>query len=151
MLLFLLRFIVVISLLHFNHAFAFALSPELSAQDPTSEVEYLEDKTGQLTLKDIIAADSAQSFKPVNALNKVIYFGQSSSTFWLKLPLKTTEVSNEDWVLDIQSTHLDEVTFYGFNTLPIKTGSMLSFATRPYAYRNFAFPLTLQTQEHNFF
>ena len=147
----LLKYVIFIALFSINPVHALELNAGHTELDPTTAVEYLEDKTGQLTLADIISADHAQQFKPVDPRNKVIYFSQSNSTFWLKLALQRTEDSNANWVLDIQNKHLDEITFYGFNAPPIKTGDLLPFATRPYAYRYFAFPMSVDTQSHPYY
>ena len=145
------RLIVFIVLCSVNPVHALELGTGQTELDPTPTIEYLEDKSGQLTLNDIIADDKAQQFKPVKPSNKVIYFSQSNSTFWLKLVLNRTEEAKTEWVLDIQNKHLDEITFYGFNAQPIKTGDLLPFATRPYAYRFFAFPMSVDTQSHPYY
>ena len=147
----LIRFIFLASLFNVSHAFALALSPEMPEQDPTPEVQYLEDKTGQLAFEDMTKLAVSQQFKPVKASNKIINLGNSTSTFWLKFPLKNVGDPHVNWVLDVQSSRLGEITFYGFNAAPIKTGAQLPFNTRPYAYQAFAFPLDLQSQAHDYY
>ena len=77
----LLRYVIFVALVSIKPVHALELNAGHTELDPTTAVEYLEDKTGQLTLADIISADHAQQFKPVDPRNKVIFFSCCHSSF----------------------------------------------------------------------
>ena len=71
-------------------------------------MEFLEDKTGALTIGEVSSATN--NFKKGD--KQIQVFGQSKSAFWVKIPLELIKGSEEKWNLKINSNEWSRVQFY---------------------------------------
>ena len=84
----------------------------------TSQFQLLEDKSGQLDIKDVMQADTEGQFKPLPGNLSASY---SKSVFWLKLALKrSNEGVSQHWLMELTPVMLDDVRLYH----PMANGSM---------------------------
>lgn len=106
-------------------------------------VEYYEDRSASLTLKDIIRLDSENKFSstPKVPLN----FGYSPYTYWLSFSVFGETESGSGWVLDVPYAPLDYVTLYvpdgKGDYREYKSGDRLPFSVRQIKYKNPVFML----------
>ncbi|MHB1000937.1 MAG: sensor domain-containing diguanylate cyclase [Armatimonadota bacterium] len=84
----------------------------------TPYIEYLEDKTGSLTINDV--SSSAMNHKFLKTGDKTINFGMSKSTFWLRCYV-TNQDTNHRWLLDTGRVFLTSSQLY-VRPLNSKTG-----------------------------
>ncbi|CAG9295879.1 sensor histidine kinase [Celerinatantimonas diazotrophica] len=73
----------------------------------TQNIQYLTDKTGQLTLKDILKreGDFTSVAFPFGA-------GFSNNAYWFRFTLQRGQGAAKDWLLTISPTYLDSVKLY---------------------------------------
>ena len=69
---------------------------------------FYEDKTGKCTIDSIQLLSSQQQFKPFR--NEILNFGNSKSTFWIKLVLQNN--TPDVWVIEISKPHMGYVSFF---------------------------------------
>lgn len=106
-------------------------------------VEYIEDSSGQLDIKEIAR-------QPESAWNKhskkIPNFGFTQSAYWFRIQLQTN--GERRWLLDIDYPLLDEIAMYTFDGArplqTVQTGDTKPFAERPLKHVSFVLPLTLQ-------
>ena len=108
-------------------------------------VEVLEDADGSLNIADVERPDIAARFRPVAGRGE-LNFGYSDATYWLRVRLLAPPGAPSSWRLEVDQPSLDYLTFFlrhnsGFARLD--GGDRTAFAARPYAHRNFVFPLVL--------
>ncbi len=108
-----------------------------------------EDKTGELTLEDIVSESYITKFTPSQQKN--LSFGYSESTIWVKVQLQNLFPARDDWLFEIGYPVLDEVTFYYKDDYgswyPVELGDHRPFHQRPMAHRNFIVPLDISDME----
>jgi signal transduction histidine kinase len=107
----------------------------------SSSLEYLEDKTGSMHIREVL-----QSTQFKTSTHSVANFGVSSSTYWIKLSI-LNQTLVENLVLELGYPLLDEVTIYH----PSAAGSIDSvgmgenepFHFRKYRNQNYLFDLRI--------
>lgn len=111
----------------------------------TSNLAFLEDESGKMSIEDIIK--NKANFRSTNG--EVPNFGVSKSSFWLKMDVKNR--SNKPIRAELAYPILDRVEFYKvqnnrvlFSTL---TGEAFPFTSRVNSGVNFNFPLQLQQNQ----
>ena len=101
--------------------------------DILTEVEFLTDSAGDLSLENIVQNPEKNSFKPL----KEDSYQKSKNTYWLRFKLSQTSSHNGDWLLDFQ--YWSYVDFYyrnGDKWEVKKTGRLFPFAQRDYPVAN---------------
>jgi two-component system, sensor histidine kinase LadS len=111
-------------------------------------VDYLEDKTGSLTLDDV-TGKAAQSF--VASRKETPNFGFTGSAYWFRLELSNRHSSAQAWLLESQYpllNRLDVHLVYPDNRIVSSTGgSSFPFAQRAIKHRNVMFQVPLAKGE----
>lgn len=104
------------------------------------DLEYLEDSSRSLVFRSV----EKLPFAPVPSAKPS--FGYSSSAYWLRFSLESTE-PREVWI-ELVSL-VDSIEMYAVSPsggiVRMNTGRMEPLHTRPIAHRNFVFPLPLET------
>ena len=103
------------------------------------QTEFLEDKTGQLTLTDVRAKD----IKWLPANKKLLNFGITASAYWFRFTVDNISDHEQSWYLELAWPHLSKIEV----SLPqnngpyqtIKTGGHYPFSTRAVADKGFVF------------
>ncbi|MFN0048587.1 MAG: 7TM diverse intracellular signaling domain-containing protein [Cytophagales bacterium] len=106
---------------------------------------FFEDKKGNLTIDDFLAAPNSLIFSPKHKNN----FGYSPSAYWFKLNIDTDSIGNA-FVLACENTTINYLDFYlvdanGEVVKSNKTGNSRPFSTREYDNRYFIFNLPLKS------
>ncbi|ADD67595.1 periplasmic/7TM domain sensor diguanylate cyclase [Denitrovibrio acetiphilus DSM 12809] len=106
-------------------------------------VEYYEDKTATLTLKDAIRLNNENQFR--SSVKLPLNFGYSKSTYWLSFSVMGDTASMSGWVLDIPYAPLDYITVYIPNGkgsyAEFRGGDKVRFKDRQVEYKNAVFML----------
>ena len=108
---------------------------------------FLEDKEGKLTLDEILRPETQAAFRPVPSIGPGANFGLTRSAIWLRINLKTSLGTPEDWLLEVAYPPLDSVQLYSpdaaFGMERQLAGDGLPFASRAVAHRNHVLPVRL--------
>lgn len=122
----------------------FTIAPSLDHSSLGKQVEILEDKSGNLTINDVISSKISGQFHPSE--QEEPGFGFTSSVYWVRLTVNNTQDQTVDWYLEIGYPLLDYIDLYipnGEGNFSIKkTGDRLPFNSREVNYRNFVFHLS---------
>lgn len=116
---------------------------------PGKDVEYFEDKGGELELIDIISNEKFIDFKKNDS--ELVNFGYTKSAFWVKIKWNGNDVRYKNLILDVQSAILDSIEFYqkiDDKWNEIKTGDSLEFDSRDVNHHNFVFRVVNQENEN---
>lgn len=117
---------------------------------PAAQLMYLEDPSGTLEIADLLDPGMAHGFQPLRADNEEINFGYSASAYWLRLELsRPAEASpGARWLLEVAFPWLDLVELYSpqpsGECVGALAGDLLPWEERPFAHRNFVFPLEVR-------
>lgn len=110
------------------------------ARDLAPHTEALEDPSGKLKLRDVVAGPAARRFRPAPA---GMSFGFKPTALWLRFQVDNHAHDDSHWVLELDYPLLDYVTLYVVNAdghvEEHRTGDMLPFSTRDMTAANFAF------------
>ncbi|MDP3652375.1 MAG: 7TM diverse intracellular signaling domain-containing protein [Rhodoferax sp.] len=127
-----------------------ALELPLGATAPVSLTEYfsvLEDPERALTLADVQKADVSGRFVSGFPAGDALNFGYSRSAYWLRLTLKNSSDQALQRMLEVHYPGITSIQLHqptaGGPSVSVETGSVMPFATRPYANRFFVFPLNV--------
>lgn len=120
---------------------------KLSASKPSYTLGkflyYLEDKTNQLTFKEVLNAP--QRFK--KSTTKNLNFGFSKATYWLRCQVSQDKNAQFNWLLNQDYPLIDEVVFYyqdaQGNWQHKKNGDQMPIYKRSPQTRTIVFPLKL--------
>ena len=115
------------------------------------QVEVFVDKTRKVQAEEIIKTPHRFDFQPTSAFTSEINFGFSKAVYWVKIPLSRQQEAPNEWVLEIPYLGLNEVCFYEPGKPVVTSGAIAPIDTRPFQYRYFAFPLTLQPETQYFY
>ncbi|MDC0254329.1 ATP-binding protein [Bacteriovoracales bacterium] len=112
MVLWLFKKLILITILFNSYAFAVevssvVLNTEKEFDVDSRSLEVYQDYSGKLNIEDILKR--SKDFKKNN--KRVLGFGFSKATIWIKLPIKNKSLI-KDWVLTINFPDLDELIFY---------------------------------------
>lgn len=112
------------------------------ANSVVPQVDYLEDRSGQLTLAEVTAPERAADFRalPPGAEPN---FGLSASVYWLRFELRAEPGAAADRLLEVAYPFLGSVVLHGPDGQTIASGAKLPFETRTTPHRHFIFPLRL--------
>jgi len=136
-------------------AMAWAAGLDASRLDraPVSLTEHfaiLEDPEQTLTLADMSRPEIASRFITGQAPGETLNFGYTTSAYWLRLRLDNPSDQAVERMLELVTPYLYSIQFHQpkpdqtYRT--ILTGRAWPFTERPYANRNFVFPLLLPPQ-----
>ncbi|HKY00924.1 MAG TPA: diguanylate cyclase [Burkholderiales bacterium] len=107
---------------------------------------YLVDPDQKLDLVSVRKADANAQLTQISESGE-INFGYSAAAFWLAFTVTSTPDTPHDWLLEIGFPSLDDIEAYlpaagGYKQ--VKVGDLQPFAARPFAHRNFVFPIEFQ-------
>lgn len=128
--------LVAVVVANADPAFA-TLAPQVNL---AGSVEFIEDAEGKLTLADV-TGEAASRFRPVAAKGN-INLSYSSSTFWLRFPLKG-DGAGEQRLLEVAFFKLSQLTFHAPGRPPVVTGQSYPVSSRAWPHRFYVFPVTL--------
>lgn len=123
---------------------------EVRASDTASVslTEYfsvLEDPGLALTLADVQKAEVSERFQSGYPAGDTLNFGYSHSAYWLRLTLNNTSEQALQRLLEVHYPGITSIQLHqptaGGTPVSVETGSVMPFASRPYANRFFVFPL----------
>ena len=104
-----------------------------------THVEYLEDPTGRLTLRDVQSRPWMDGFTRSEKDNP--NFGYLDSTLWLRIRLERG-ASAGPWMLEVAYPMLDNLELYGpGSSTPLIAGDGTRLSQRAFADRHFVFPI----------
>ncbi|MET0341353.1 MAG: sensor histidine kinase [Polyangiales bacterium] len=115
------------------------VAAKLDGQTLASQLTWLEDPAGTLSLDDVIRRDS--SFRDHGVGSPMVAF--SDSTYWARLPVRNGAGEARRWFLEVAYPHLDTLTLYaprpdgGYDAH--HTGDTLPFRQRDVWFYNFVF------------
>ncbi len=122
---------------------------ELGADGETplaGRLEFFEDPSRRLHLAAVMAQGEAGRFQPLPA-EADANFGYSASAFWLRFRVALQPGAAPDRLLEIAFPSLDDIRVFapapGGGYALQQAGDLRPFSERPYAHRNFVFPLHL--------
>ena len=127
-----------------------ALDISAAHDDPVALTKYfdlVEDASLKWTLAEIRDGQPSQQFAENLPDSNSVALGYSHSAFWLRLRLANPGDQPLERFLEIANPSLSIVEFHqpdlDGNYVSHRTGGQLPFQTRPYAHRNFIFPIKL--------
>jgi len=106
-------------------------------------ISVLEDRSGKLGIEDMARPEIAAAFRPL-AGDSEVNFGYSASAFWLRFELLPEQAAPRHWLLEVAYASLDGVEVFTADGHRQAAGDLMPFAARPFAHRNFVFPLDTQ-------
>ncbi|HAS41089.1 MAG TPA: hypothetical protein DCS93_11450 [Microscillaceae bacterium] len=127
----------------------YALDPVKLKQD-TEEVlvssdylQILEDRTGNLSIKDITSATYAKRF--YRSKDMVPRIRDKRTTYWLKMEIEGAKSSNKVWMLEVLDLHINHIQVYvsskGKLTNLGDAGYYHAFKKRALSHKNFVYQL----------
>ena len=103
----------------------------------------LEDRTGSLTLEDVMKSDA-----PFVRSTEEASFGFSRSTFWVRLEAFNPTARSQPWLLELAFPHLDRVDLYeqraDGTVRHRQAGDRIPFGVREVDVPSFVFPTELE-------
>ncbi|WP_338762846.1 7TM diverse intracellular signaling domain-containing protein [Bernardetia sp. ABR2-2B] len=117
---------------------------ETTTLDLSKNRLFYEDKTGKLTFEEIQNSKFDKEFRTSD--KDILNYGFTTSTIWLKVKLKNSNLQQDEYLALVNSPMLDEVDFYfqksNQNEYSVyKTGDRQPFIERLINNRNFLYPL----------
>lgn len=128
---------------------ALVLDPAKASYAAAPYVDYLNDAG---TVLNVEAASSSAAFAPASSMESVasgneINFGFSTTGYWLRMTVESSEPPPADLLLEVGFSSLDYVDVYTHRQggwIKQSSGDHLPVDERPFAHRNFVFPLHLE-------
>jgi diguanylate cyclase (GGDEF)-like protein len=112
-------------------------------------LSYLEDKTGTLTLKNVLTDNDRLRF--VDSEVETPNFSFTNSVYWFRLELSNRNSRVSEWLLESQYPlldHIDAHLVYPNNRIvSFESGDLLPFSQRAIKHRNVTFLLSLEKGE----
>ena len=128
---------------------ALLLSQESLCVPVADRIFYLEDPSGELSITNILAANTPLSWER-NQMED-ISFGYTRSVYWLKFTLENQSDETLSRLIEIAYPVLDYVDIYAVSQGQIlqayHLGDKFSFSHRPIQHRNFVAPIELQAHK----
>lgn len=127
-----------------------ASDPVLLSRDPSrislgKHVEYLEDPTGTLTLREVTSPSHSRRFVPVRERRP--NFGLTQSAYWFRVNLRSESDEPTEWLVEIGPPFLDAVEVFvlrsGETTRSLQMGDQFPFHQRAFPHRHFIVDLQL--------
>ncbi|TLV03950.1 7TMR-DISM family protein [Dyadobacter luticola] len=103
------------------------------------EIQYLEDKAGSYSFKDVLSPASSDRF--INSVTNTPQNYNLESTYWFRIRILHNPDSRKNWVLEFFDQTIDDITAYlpdgkgGYTTR--RMGDQLPFRNREYSHKNF--------------
>jgi diguanylate cyclase (GGDEF)-like protein len=109
-------------------------------------VEYLEDPSQTLDIKQASSADYSNKFTRGNV--EILNFGLKDSVYWLRFTVENESLSGKHWLLELARPSMNSVSLYtplsnGNGFTETKTGYIFPFTTRDIPHENFVFDLDI--------
>ena len=130
------------------------LSDQITSLDLTNRVEYLEDKSGTLSFKEISDSSHTSLFKQ----NKegVLNFGYTQSAFWIRFKVRSSARSYPPFMIQQGFANMHYIDFYqvaGDSLIKsVKTGVKRPTGSREFINNLFTFFISaLKGQEHTIY
>ncbi len=121
------------------------LSEDTKTLNAGTQVRYLEDPSGKLTINDIRSREYSEKF--TESESDTPNFGYTNSAYWITFDIKNTSNKTELWFLELAYGMIDFVDLYSIDTnggfTETKTGQRLPFNTREIKNRYFVFDLNI--------
>ncbi|MDO9214961.1 MAG: 7TM diverse intracellular signaling domain-containing protein [Methylococcales bacterium] len=116
--------------------------------------DVLEDKTGELTITDVIKDDVTQRFSPVKTT--LATYGYTHSAYWVRFKITNEAKKIDKWYLYLPYPNMQHIDFCtpdtGNKTFSCKrTGSYYPFSSHELPYSNFIFTVPLIADESKTF
>jgi two-component system, sensor histidine kinase LadS len=148
----LLAALLFLALLGTASAQALTLHHDIDKYPLGRHLSYLEDRTGQLQVADVIDAKIAPAF--VHAHADRLSFAFTESTYWFRLHLQNEDAGSADWTLEAQYPLLDEIDVYlvypDNRVVVYNGGDTVPFRLREVKHHNFTFAVPLPRGEEVF-
>jgi PAS domain S-box-containing protein len=117
----------------------------------TNRLDYIEDKTGSLTIDNVSGKNLPWKTNDRNYVN----FGYNLNPHWFKLSVNNKGTERRDLLFEIDYPALDYVEFYrkdiSLKWNRIKSGDGLPFSERDISVRDFVYDIKLLPGENTFF
>lgn len=116
-------------------------------------IDILEDKAGQLTIKEVSAPAAAALFKPDP--RPVPHFGYTSAVYWVRFTIDNEAVAEKRWLLELNFPLANYLDFYapatgsGFERM--QAGAMRPMSIRKFQHRNPVFPVFIDGSGQTFY
>lgn len=108
--------------------------------------EYLEDKTGLLTIDEVWGGEQGANWK--HSDKKTLGFGFTTSAYWVRLAIANKGKQDVDILIQQEYPLIDSIEMRVYSdSRPAEhytTGDLLPFDQRPYKNRTFAFPMRVR-------
>lgn len=119
----------------------------------TNAIQYLEDKTGTLSLSEVTSPTSRSRWQDIQATTP--NFGVTQSTYWLALPIFNSDTHKSRWLLEIANPNIDSIEFYAGTDLGTESsithrfdgGNQYPFSQRYRQDPHFLFPVSIEPQQ----
>jgi signal transduction histidine kinase len=114
-------------------------------------VEILEDKTNQLTIKQILSPKYQTDFKL--STQETPFHGYSSAYFWFRFKVEARNLPfGEEWFVQLHNPNIDTIEAYFLDEKneiiqQYKTGDRFPYLQRPVTYYKFLFPIPFEKTE----
>lgn len=109
---------------------------------------YLEDRSAQQTLSDILKADAQARFQPVPQGVTSTNFGTTNSAIWLRVVVHTDATTPRHWMFEVAYPPLDRLDLYvsapDGTTAHYTGGDSLPFPSRVVPHRSHVLPIELE-------
>jgi len=125
---------------------ALQLGPAQQRVDLASAVDYLEDPSHDLTLRDVSSREFSGRFRRWDGAKGNLNFGYSASAYWLRLCLSRSADAPADWLLELSYPLLSRIEFHVPGQRVVSTGADLPLSSRDVSDRYFVFRLQLDRE-----
>jgi len=101
-------------------------------------IDVLEDKTGGLTIDDVVSNRYAFQFSPASMTE--LYFGYTTSAYWLRFTIENQRDEDMRFILEAAPADIDYVDLYAVDSQTgqlhkhIRLGSAMPYSDRAYNY-----------------
>ena len=114
-----------------------------------SEMRFLRDRSGALTIDEVASPARQQDFLPVKG---DLSFGFTRDAVWVRLCVRQQSTADAEWRLASRAPYLDDVRLYtrkgdGSGWLELRAGDLVAVNDRPLPYRSALFPLHLKADQ----
>lgn len=124
------------------------LQPSIKKYDLGLHADYLEDRSGDISIQDLISPENSYSWK--KNTSETPNFAFSNSVYWLRLTFHSKLPADASFLFEIAFPLQDYIDYYAVGpkgiTKEVHTGDRRPFSTREIDYRNFLFPLNISTK-----
>ena len=138
----------------FNHSFLMGETLTINANDKAiplgKHLRYLEDPTGEMLPEKFFKSEESLSL--VKSTTDAPSFGLTSSVFWFVVDIAYKGDLNQNYIIELYPSYLDEVDIYWIKDGQIEIhqvhGDLKNFSTRIIKHRNFISRMQLKTDDN---